>query len=78
MTAPGTISLTDPVSPDAATGDLRYQRMAVYTLLAVTVRLSTTALPESSVNTLPDVLKTSDELAVLVNVIVPLRAPVAA
>jgi 4-amino-4-deoxy-L-arabinose transferase-like glycosyltransferase len=53
MVAPGTISLTDPVSPDAAAGDLRYQRIAVYALLAITM-LRLVWLVGNPINLYPD------------------------
>src|SRR6202158_6002678 len=53
MVAPGTISLTDPAAPDAATGDLRYQRIAVYALLAITV-LRLVWLVGNPINLYPD------------------------
>jgi 4-amino-4-deoxy-L-arabinose transferase-like glycosyltransferase len=53
MLAPGTISLTDPVTPAAATGDLRYQRIAIYALLSITV-LRLVWLVGNPINLYPD------------------------
>ncbi len=53
MVTPGAFSLTDPASPHAATGDLRYQRRAIYTLLAITV-LRLVWLVGNPVNLYPD------------------------
>ena len=53
MVAPGILSLTDPGSPEAAAADLRYQRRAVYTLLAITV-LRLVWLVGNPINLYPD------------------------
>src|SRR5258708_14374635 len=53
MVAPGTTSRAEPASSAAAAGDLHYQRIAVYALLAVTV-LRLLWLVGNPINLYPD------------------------
>jgi 4-amino-4-deoxy-L-arabinose transferase-like glycosyltransferase len=53
MVSPGTTSRTEPASSAAAAGDLHYQRIAVYALLAVTV-LRLLWLVGNPINLYPD------------------------
>src|SRR5260370_2775565 len=53
MVSPGTTSRTEPASSAVAAGDLHYQRIAVYALLAVTV-LRLLWLVGNPINLYPD------------------------